>query len=126
MSVSLSTPLALIDHGQSGIQAAQSRARRFAEQKRLTIRSSEVRIDSLKRALMTQRQRLGTLQEQVLPRGQAILRDVRRAFEARAVPLTDLNQAQRALDELLLQEATTLGDLFRLSVDLVQEGVSDE
>ena len=29
----------------------------------------------------------------VRPRGQAILRDVRRAFEARAMPLTDLNQA---------------------------------
>lgn len=126
VSVSLSTPLAMSDHGQASRQAAQSRARRFAEQKRLTVLSSQVRIDSLRRALLTQRQRLTTLQEQVLPRGQAILRDVRRAFEARAVPLTDLNQAQRALDELLLQEATTLGDLFRISLDLIQEGASDE
>jgi outer membrane protein TolC len=60
------------------------------------------------------------LQEQVLPRAQSILRDVRRAFEARAVPLTDLNQAQRALDELQLQEASALSDIFRLSVDLVE------
>lgn len=126
VSVSLSTPLAMSDHGQASRQAARSRARRFAEQKRLSILSSQVRIDSLKRALSTQRQRLTTLQEQVLPRGQAILRDVRRAFEARAVPLTDLNQAQRALDELLLQEAANLGDLFRISIDLIQEGASDE
>ncbi len=126
LTVSLSTPLAVVDHGQASRQAAQSRAHRFAEQKRLTMLSSQVRIDSLRRALSMQRLRLRTLQEQVLPRGQAILRDVRRAFEARAVPLTDLNQANRALDELLLQEATTLGDLFRLSVDLIQEGASDE
>jgi outer membrane protein TolC len=115
-----------VDHGQAATQAAQSRSHRFAEQKRLTLLSSQVRIDSLKRALMTQQQRLTALQQQVLPRGQAILRDVRRAFEARAVPLTDLNQAQRALDELLLQEAAAFGDLFRLSVDLLQEGASDE
>lgn len=126
MSVSLSTPLPVVDHGQAGSQAAQARARRFAEQQRLTLVAAQARTESLRQALAMQRQRLATLQQQVVPRAQAILRDVRRAFEARAVPLTDLNQAQHALDELLLQEATALGDAFRLSVDLFEQGASDE
>jgi len=122
VNLSLSTPLSLIDRGQAGAQAAQARARRYAEQRRLALAASAARSEALRRALQMQRQRLRTLQEQVVPRGQAILRDVRRAFEARAVPLTDLNQAQRALDELLLQEATALSDVFRLCVDLIELG----
>jgi cobalt-zinc-cadmium efflux system outer membrane protein len=126
LGVLLSLPLPLVDRGQAASQAAQARAHRFAEQHRLTLIAAQARAASLRRALAAQRQRLVTLQEQVVPRGQAILRDVRRAFEARAVPLTDLNQAQRALDELLLQEATTLGDIFRLSVDLIEQGAGDD
>ena len=72
-----STPLAMSDHGQASRQAAQSRARRFAEQKRLTVLSSQVRIDSLRRASDAQTA-ADHAAEQVLPRGQAILRDVRR------------------------------------------------
>lgn len=126
LGVSLSLPLALFDHGQAGAQAAQARAWRSAEQHRLTLQSTQVRADSLRRALAAQQKRLATLQQQVVPRGQAILRDVRRAFEARAVPLTDLNQAQNALDQLLLQEADALGDVFRLSVDLIEQGAGNE
>ena len=37
-----------------------------------------------------------------------------------------LKPSAARLDELLLQEATTLGDLFRISLDLIQEGASDE
>lgn len=124
--VSLSLPLPLIDRGQASLQAAQARAQRSAEQHRLSLLATQARALSLRHALTVQRQRLVTLQEVVVPRGQAILRDVRRAFEARAVPLTDLNQAQRALDELLLQEANTLGDTFRLCVDLIEQGADDE
>lgn len=126
LGVALSFPLPLIDRGQAGVLSAQSRALRSMEQHRLTMTAALARSASLRRALAAQRQRLATLQEQVVPRGQAILRDVRRAFEARAVPLTDLNQAQRALDELLLQEASTLADIFRLSVDLVEQGAGNE
>lgn len=81
-----------------------------------------VRAQALRLAWATQLQRLVSLQQQVVPRSQAILSAVRRAFEARAVPLTDLNQARRALDELLLQEATALGNGFRLGVDLIELG----
>jgi len=120
LNVSLSLPLALIDHGQAAAQSAQAQQHRLLEQRRLTLQASSVRADTLQHAVAMQRQRLLALQQQVVPRGQAILRDVRRAFEARAVPLTDLNQAQRALDELLLQEETALSDLFRLCVDLLE------
>jgi outer membrane protein TolC len=126
VNLSLSTPLSFIDRGQAGAQAAQARARRYAEQRRLALAASAARSEALRRALQMQRQRLRMLQEQVVPRGQAILRDVRRAFEARSVPLTDLNQAQRALDELLLQEATALSDVFRLCVDLIELGGEQE
>ncbi|MBL9007196.1 MAG: TolC family protein [Myxococcales bacterium] len=120
LNVSLSLPLALSDRGQAAAQSAAAQSHRMQEQRRLMVLSSMARAESLQRAAVMQRQRLTVLQQQVLPRGQSILRDVRRAFEARAVPLTDLNQAQRALDELLLQEATALGDLFRLCVDLLE------
>lgn len=126
LGVALSFPLPLFDHGQAGVMAAQARVRRSREQYLLTITAAQARSASLRRALAAQRQRLATLQEQVVPRGQAILRDVRRAFEARVVPLTDLNQAQRALDELLLQEACTLADIFRISVDLIEQGAPNE
>ncbi|MBL8631581.1 MAG: TolC family protein [Myxococcales bacterium] len=120
MNVSMTLPLVLADRGQVAAQAANARVLRYREQHRLTIRALEARAESLRSALASQRQRLRVLQEQVLPRAQSILRDVRRAFEARAVPLTDMNQAQRALDELQLQEASALSDIFRLSVDLVE------
>jgi len=126
MSVLLSLPIPVIDRGQAGSQAAHARVRRFAEQERLTLVAAQARVTSLRQALVMQKQRLATLQQQVVPRAQGILRDVRRAFEARAVPLTDLNQAQQALDELLLQEATALGDAFRLTVELLEQGASDE
>jgi len=126
LNVSLSFPLPFLDHGQAGVQAAEARARRFAEQKRLLMEVAQAKTTSLRQALALQKKRLSTLQEQVVPRAQGILRDVRRAFEARAVPLTDLNQAQRSLDELNLQEAGALGDAFGLSADLIEEGVTHE
>jgi cobalt-zinc-cadmium efflux system outer membrane protein len=122
LSVSLSLPLPLLDHGQAAAEAAGARVRRYATQRQLTTQAATARSEALRLAMATQRQRLLSLQQQVVPRGQAILNAVRRAFEARAVPLTDLNQAHRALDELLLQEATALGDVFRLGVDLIELG----
>lgn len=122
LSVSLSLPLPLLDHGQAGMQAAQARVRRYTAQRELATQAATVRAEALRLALATQRQRLLALQQQVVPRGQAILNAIRRAFEARAVPLTDLNQAHRALDELLLQEAAALADVFRLGVDLIELG----
>lgn len=122
LSVSLSLPLPLLDHGQAGMQAAQARIRRYTAQRELATQAATVRAEALRLALATQRQRLLALQQQVVPRGQAILNAIRRAFEARAVPLTDLNQAHRALDELLLQEAAALADVFRLGVDLIELG----
>lgn len=122
LSVSLSLPLPLLDHGQAAAQAAVARMRRYSAQHALTMQAATVRSEALRLAMATQRQRLRSLQQQVVPRSQAILNAVRRAFEARAVPLTDLNQAHRALDELLLQEATALGDVFRLGIDLIELG----
>lgn len=122
MTVGMTLPLSLSDHGQAAAQAARARAQRFANQRALSLQSAQARSEALRLALQTQRQRLALLQQQVVPRAQAIVSAVRRAFEARAVPLTDLNQAQRALDELQLQEASALLDVFRLSVDLIEQG----
>lgn len=126
VSVSLSLPLPLFDHGQAAAQAARSRQHRLDTHRSLLYTAGQAKILSLRQALLVGRQRLGVLQEQVLPRVQAILRNVTRAFEARAVPLTDVIQAQRSLDELLLQEASALGDVFRLSADLIEEGPEHE
>lgn len=120
LSVSLSLPIAVSDHGQAAAHAAQAQAHHLLEQRCLMLQSSAVRADAVQHAVALQHQRLLALQQQVLPRSQAIVRDVGRAFEARAVPRTDLIQAQRALDELFLQEEAALSDLFRLSVDLLE------
>lgn len=126
LNVALSLPLPLSDHGQAAAMAARARQHRLELQRQLTLAGAEARLLTLRQALLVGRQRLLTQQQQVLPRVQAILRNVGRAFEARAVPLTDVIQAQRGLGELLLQEAATLSETFRLSVDLIEEGPAHE
>lgn len=121
MNVALSFPLALFDHGQAQAMGARAKQHRLQEQRRLTLAGAEARVTVLRQALLVGQQRLVALQQQVLPRVQAILRNVGRAFEARAVPLTDVIQAQRGLGELLREEASTLGETFRVTVDLIEE-----
>jgi cobalt-zinc-cadmium efflux system outer membrane protein len=125
-SVSLSFPVPLFDHGQAAAMAARARQQRLERQRRLLQAGAEARLFTLRQALLVGRQRLSALQQQVLPRVQAILRNVGRAFEARAVPLTDVIQAQRGLGELLLQEASIMEDTFRLTVDLLAESPGHE
>ena len=103
------------------MQAAQARVRRYTAA-RAGDQAATVRAEALRLVLATQRQRLLALQQQVVPRGQIHPQRHPSAFEARAVPLTDLNQAHRALDELLLQEVAALADVFRLGVDLIELG----
>lgn len=126
LNVSLSVPLPLLDHGQAAEQAGQARQRRLVLQRQLTLQSAQAKVSALLQSMAIARQRLSALQQQVLPRVQAVLRNVGRAFEARAVPLTDVIQAQRSMDELLLQEATALGEVFRLTTDLIEESADHE
>lgn len=121
LNVGLSLPLALFDRGQAEAMAARAKQHRLHEQRRLTLAGAEAKVTVLRQALLVGQQRLSALQQQVLPRVQAILRNVGRAFEARAVPLTDVIQAQRGLGELLREEAATLGETFRVTVDLIEE-----
>lgn len=121
MSVGLSLPLPVFDHGQAVVMGARAKQHRLEEQRRLTLAGAEARVIVLRQALLVGQQRLVALQQQVLPRVQSILRNVGRAFEARAVPLTDVIQAQRGLGELLREEAATLGETFRVTVDLIEE-----
>lgn len=121
LNVSISLPLPLIDRGQAAAEAAAAQAHHLGEQHRLLISASRARIAGLRHALALQQLRRDTLQRQVIPRARAILNDVSRAFAARAVTLTDVIQARRALDDLLLQEADALGEVFQTVVSLIEQ-----
>lgn len=105
----LSLPLALYDHGQAMARAARARQHRTEEQRRLTLAAAAARLTGRGQARLVGQQRLVARQQQVLPRVQAILRNVGRAFEARAVPLTDVMRAQRGLGELLREVVSSGG-----------------
>jgi Mn-containing catalase len=47
--------------------------------------------------------------------------DLEKAAATRLIPLTDVIQARRTLSELLVQEAESHGEAFRIAVHLVAE-----
>jgi cobalt-zinc-cadmium efflux system outer membrane protein len=121
LNLSLSLPLPFIDRGQAAAEAAAAQVRHLGAQHQLLLSASAARIAGLRQALTLQQLRRDTLQRQVIPRARAILNDVSRAFAARAVALTDVIQARRALDDLLLQEADALGEVFQTVVALIEQ-----
>jgi cobalt-zinc-cadmium efflux system outer membrane protein len=50
-----------------------------------------------------------------------VLDDLQRAASGRLIPFTDVIQARRTLDELLVEEADSYSDSFQTSVDLIAE-----
>lgn len=104
-NVSIALPLPLFDHGQAGLDAAEARGRGLGEQRALALASARARVASLRDLLARQRERWATIDAQMLPPARAVVSDVEHAAAARLVPATDLIQARRTLDELLVQEA---------------------
>ena len=121
MNVSLNMPLPLFDHGQAQAQAARARAMRSSNERQLRLEAAQARIESLRQVLAMQARRQQALQETVLPRAREVLVSVNKAYESRAIRITDLIQARRSLYELGVSEADSLADLFDSTLDLLTE-----
>jgi len=120
LNVTLSLPITIFDHGQAQLQAAEARRARLQAQRDLTVRSSVTRVTALRELLRLQQKRQSAI-EKTLPRARAVLTDLQRAANGRLIPFTDVIQARRTLDELLVEEADSYGDSFQTSVDLIAE-----
>lgn len=120
LNLSLSFPLTIFDHGQASLQAAEARRARIESQRALTVSTTTTRVTALRELLRLQQKRQTAI-EATLPRARAVLDDLQRAANGRLIPFTDVIQARRTLDELLVEEADSYGDSFQTSVDLVAE-----
>lgn len=120
LNVTLTLPVTVFDRGQAQLQAAEARRARIQAQRDLTLRSSVTRVAALRELLRLQQKRQEAI-EKTLPRARAVLDDLQRAANGRLIPFTDVIQARRTLDELLVEEADSYGDSFQTSVDLIAE-----
>lgn len=120
LTFSVSIPLPLFDRGQAQVDAAEARSSRYDELRRATLRRGAARIVALRELLGLLDERQAALVK-ILPRAQAALDDLQRAANNRLIPLTDVIQARRTLDELLVQEADAYSDAFQTTADLLEE-----
>ena len=120
LNLSVSLPVTIFDHGQAQLQAAEARRARLQSQRALTVRTSLTRVVALRELLRLQQKRQEAIAT-TLPRARAVLDDLQRAATGRLIPFTDVLQARRTLDELLVEEADSYGDSFQTSVDLIAE-----
>jgi cobalt-zinc-cadmium efflux system outer membrane protein len=120
LNVTLSLPVTIFDHGQAQLQAAEARRARLQQQRALTLRSSVTRLGALRELLRLQQKRQEAIAK-TLPRARAVYDDLQRAANSRLLPFTDVIQARRTLDELLVEEADSYSDSFQTSVDLIAE-----
>lgn len=121
MNVALSLPLPLFDHGQAQRQAARARGLRFGQERQLRLAAAQARIESLRQVLVLQQGRRRALQQTVLPRAREVVRSVNRAYESRAIRITELIQARRSLFELAVSEAESLAEVYETTLDLLAE-----
>lgn len=119
ISVGLSLPLPLFDRGQASVQAATARAETLERQRLLLSDATTQTIDALERMLRRQAERRSTIRERMLPKAQALAANLEKAVAARALPLSELQQARRTLFELMQAEADALFDGFNAKLDLL-------
>lgn len=124
LSLSVSLPLTLFDHGQALGQAASARQARYEAQRSAIVATTHARVAALRDAVAVQRRRRETMETVVLPRARAVLADLQKAAANRLVPLTDVIQARRTVNDLLLQEVAGYADAFGAATELLEEGSS--
>lgn len=126
LSLSVSMPLPLFDHGQAEVMAAQAARRGFVAEKEKTIEGSRSRRTILAERLDAQKKRQRTVTEEMLPRAERALQDVTRAVEARLLASMDVIQAQRTVSELVVAEADSFQDAFDAALEITSEYVTKE
>ena len=62
-----------------------------------------------------------SLEQEVIPRAERALSDLSRAGDRQLVPLTDVIQARRTLNDLLLDDADSTSDAFQAALALIAE-----
>ena len=118
LSFQLAFPLPTFDQGQAQIAAAGARQARLASIRQRVVSAERARIEPLRRSLLAQRQRQGSITSRLLPRARAALVDLERAASGRLLAVTEVIQARRTINELLLEEADSLDDAFQVALDL--------
>jgi cobalt-zinc-cadmium efflux system outer membrane protein len=121
LNLSLSLPLPIFDHGQAQLEAARARQSRSQLERERLLQAATAEIAALQKNLAFQLERNLILEEQTLPRARSVLASLVKAAEVRAVPLSDVIQARRALGELLMAEADSLLDAFNAAVALLEQ-----
>ena len=121
LTLTVGLPLPVFDRGQAQVAAAQARSSRLAEHRSRLMQAAHARIAELTQRVARQRERQRVLASDVIPRAQAVLRDVDAASEARLLPVADVILARRTVSELLVEEADSYGDAFDAAVALAAE-----
>lgn len=121
VSVGLSVPLPLVDHGQIRERAARASYDALREERSRRVAVAAARAPALQSQLERARDRCTQLGQDAVPRAQAVLADLERAAERGLLPLTQVIQSRRVLSELFIEEAESCGDAFAAAVALNRE-----
>ncbi len=121
INLSVALPIPLLDRGQGLRAAAEAREARARAQRERLLAAARVRVESLRLVLERIDRRQRALENEMLPRARAVVRDLEKAVNSRLIPVTDVIQARRTLTELLLEEIDAFGDAFRTAVQLTSE-----
>jgi cobalt-zinc-cadmium efflux system outer membrane protein len=118
LSLGVSFPIPVFDTGKVKSQAFARKAEILERQRELTVQSALARLASLHTTLAALSERHAILSRERLPRGRAILKDLQKALASGLIPLSDVIEARRSVNELLLAEAESLSDAFDAAVSV--------
>lgn len=111
-------PLPMFDWGQAGVRSATAAADGYSAERRALLKSTQAIIPALVERLRAQRSRRKNLLEVLIPRAQAVVADVVRAYDTRLLSMNDVIQARRALLDLVLDEVDGLADAYAAALGL--------
>jgi cobalt-zinc-cadmium efflux system outer membrane protein len=126
LNVGVSIPLPVFNHGQVHKRAADFARQSLHDEHEGRISSARARIPVLRERFQLQRERCERLTVEILPKGEAVLRDLDKAAENRLIPVTDVIQARRSVGELLIEKAESCGDAYAAVVELIREIPANE
>lgn len=121
VSLGVSMPLALADHGQHDAARALARADELTELRAAATLDSRAALRGLSERQLTISQTLIHLEQESLPLAKSVLESSQRAFDNGGVSLTDLLLARRNYVALRLTLLERRFELFTVQNDLIHE-----
>lgn len=126
LELTVTVPIPLFDWGQAGARSAGAEADGYTAERQSILRTTNAVLPALSERLEAQRERRKTLVTELIPRAQAVLNDVVRAYDTKLLSMNDVIQARRALLELMLEEIDGLTDAYSAVLGLrAQIALSD-